>query len=293
MSSSFVTKTVETRFSRNFISYWLDSWTIARYSILTFSRYRSWFLNLALGPFLMMAPFVFLGDTLVGRGESLSDGYFAESQYVDYIGFLAVPLIALNLSNTVFSWIGGLIRQEQWNGTLERSLLTIQFTSTMYVGRAVAHAIYIVIFTVLTIALLYVWIPPTFAVNWWTVGLAVPLHILCIYGMAFAMSSLLLRVPDAWTVQTVMSRAVLTILSGATFPLIMFPGWLQGIAKTIPFTWLFDIERRGLLANQPPSEMIGPFVYVFLMTGAFWVLGTVFLKRELRLAKQQGSLGGY
>ena len=53
-------------------TYFRDTLVIAKYSVWIFSRYRSWFLNLAIGPFLAIAPFVFLADTLVGRGNALT-----------------------------------------------------------------------------------------------------------------------------------------------------------------------------------------------------------------------------
>ena len=82
--------------------------------------YPSWLLNLGLGPILMILPFVFLGDTLVGQGRPLTGSAFGEYDYGGYVGYLAVPLIAVTLSNTVFTWLGNLLRMERRSGTLER-----------------------------------------------------------------------------------------------------------------------------------------------------------------------------
>jgi ABC-2 type transport system permease protein len=270
-----------------------DSVTIAKYSIWMFSRYRGWFLNLAIGPFLAIAPFVFLADTLVGQGNPLEGQYFDDLGYASYVGFLVVPLMAVNLSNTVFSWISGLIRQEQWTGTLERVLVSVQFPSTLFIGRALAHVLYMMIFVVATLGLVSIWVRPDFDIDPLAGFLVVVLHLLTVYGMAFMLSSAFMRITDSWTVQTVLTRTLLAILAGATFPITLFPEWLQIVARVFPFTWLFDMERRSLLRAETVGDMALDFGVVVAMTVVMWTLGFVLLGRELRHTKRTGTLGGF
>ena len=111
--------------------------------------------------------------------------------------------------------------------------------------------------------------------------------------MAFSMSSALLRIAESWTLQTVLSRALLSIIAGAAFPITIFPGWLQGVAKVFPFTWVFEMERRSLLRGEGIGEQMGGFVYVVALTLVFWIAGFWFLSRELAKAKTEGSLGSF
>lgn len=277
----------------NTASFVSDSLTIAKYSILIFRRYRSWLVNLLVGPFLMIAPFVFLGDTLVGQAVSLSGTYFAGVEFTDYIGYLVVPLIAVNLSNTVFTWIGGLIRQEQLMGTFERALVTTQFASSMFVGKAIAHVLYLAFFSISTMVLVVIWIQPNFDANILAAVVVILVHVLCVYGMAFAMSSIFMRISDSWTVQTVLTRAILSILAGATFPITIFPGWLQAISKAIPFTWIFELERQTLLLGNGIETEYAGFIFVVAATILFWVAGFAFLRIELARAKRSGTLGNF
>ena len=274
-------------------SYIRDSLTIAKYSIWTFSRYRSWFLNLAVGPFLAIAPFVFLADTLVGKGNPLAGRYFDDLGYSGYIGFLVVPLMAVNLSNTVFSWISGLIRQEQLTGTLERILVSVQFPSTLFIGRALAHSLYMFFFVAATLGLVFIWVKPDFNVDPVAGFAVVVLHLLAVYGMAFLLSSAFLRITDSWAVQTVLTRTLLAVLAGATFPITLFPTWLQIIARMFPFTWLFDMERRALLRAETVGDLAIDFAVVAAMTIVMWAAAFVLLKRELRHTKRTGSLGAF
>lgn len=283
------------------ISHWLadvqtyirDSLTVAKYSVLIFSRYHWWFLNLAIGPFLAIAPFVFLGDTLVGQGNGLSGSYFDELGYSDYVGYLVVPLMAVNLSNTVFSWISGLIRSEQRWGTLERILISLQFASTLLIGRALGHAFYILLFVGATLALVMAWVRPIWDIDPAGAFVVIVLHILAVYGMAFALASVFLRLTDSWAVQTVLTRTLLAILAGATFPIALFPEWLQVIARIFPFTWVFDMERRALLRGEGITDMVPDLLVVTAMTLLMWGVGFYFLRRELNQARRSGVLGGF
>lgn len=275
------------------VTYVRDSITVAKYSIWMFSRYRSWFVNLAIGPFMAIAPFVFLADTLVGEGKPLTGQYFDDLGYAGYVGYLVVPLMAVNLSNTVFSWISGLIRQERYTGTLERVLVSVQFPSTLFVGRALAHAMYMLIFVAATLGLVLTWVRPDFDVDLLAGLLVVLLHLLAVYGMAFMLASAFLRITDSWVVQTVLTRTLLAILAGATFPITLFPTWLEMIARIFPFTWIFDMERRALLRSESVEDMALDFAVVTGMTVFMWLAGFILLRHELNHTKRTGALGGF
>ena len=111
--------------------------------------------------------------------------------------------------------------------------------------------------------------------------------------MAFALSSLLVRVADSWAIQTVLSRAVLALLSGATFPITIYPEWLQTVARCVPFTWAFDLERRSLLRAEPFLQMAPDLAVLAAMALACWLVGFFFLGRELNAARRSGVLGGF
>ena len=280
-------------FADNVATYLHDVVATARSLALSMRRYPSWLLNLSIGPFFAILPFIFLGDTLVGRANRLSGTYFDKLGYEGYVGYLAVPMIAVALSNTVFSWISGLLRMERRTGTLERILVSVQFPSALFLGRAVAHLAYMSLFVAATLVLVMIWIEPDFNVCASSAIAAVALHLAATYGVAFALSSLLLRVADAWSVQIVLSRAVLALLSGATFPVTVFPEWLQVVARLVPFTWAFDLERRSLLRAEPLAQMWPDLLVLAGMTVLCWLAGFFFLGRELDNARRTGVLGSF
>lgn len=276
------------------VSWYLhDSFATARRMVLRMRRYPSWLLNLGLGPILMILPFVFLGDTLVGQGRPLTGSAFGDYDYGGYVGYLAVPLIAVTLSNTVFTWLGNLLRMERRSGTLERVLVSAQFPSALFLGTALGHLFYMGLFVAATVLLLQVWIPLDFNIAWASAAAAIFLHLAVTYGLAFAMSSALLRIADSWAVQLVISKGVLALLAGATFPIAIYPEWLQTIARMVPFTWAFDLERRSLLRAEPFGEMAPDLAVLAGMTVLCWVAGFLFLGRELNAARRTGVLGSF
>ena len=277
----------------NVSTYVHDVLATARNLASSMRRYPSWLLNLSIGPFLAILPFIFLGDTLVGRNNRLSGTYFDKLGYEGYVGYLVVPMIAVALSNTVFSWISGLLRMERRTGTLERILVSVQFPSALFLGRAVAHLAYMSLFVAATLALVMLWIEPDFNVCVPSAVAAVALYLAATYGVAFALSSVLLRVADAWSVQIVLSRAVLALLSGATFPITIFPAWLQVVARLVPFTWAFDLERRSLLRAEPLAAMWPDLLVLAAMATLCWLAGFFCLGRELDRARRTGVLGSF
>lgn len=274
-------------------SYVQDVLSTARRVALGMRRYPSWLLNLSLGPVLSILPFVFMGDSLVGQGNRLTGSHFGPLGFGGYVGYMAVPLVAVALSNTVFSWVGGLLRMERSGGTLERVLVSAQFPSALFLGTAVAHLCYMSIFVTATIVLLRLWVPLDFDIDPVSGLAAVALHLAATYGMAFALSSLLLRVADSWAIQTVIARAVLALLSGATFPIAIYPPWLQSVARLVPFTWAFDLERRSLLRAAPMAELAPDLLVLAGMALLCWCVGFYFLGRELNAARRTGVLGGF
>lgn len=291
MSQSLDRSYVENRIAvREFI---IESVTVARYSVLNMFRYRMWFMNLVLGPFLTLAPLLFLAETVLGEDSRLAGKYFEGAEYSSYVGFIVIPMVAVGLTNTVFSWFGALIRIERNIGTLERMLVTLRYPASLIFGRALAHGLFLFVFAAATLGLVFIWARPDFEVNIPAAVVVISLHVLATYGMAFAFASLLLRMEDSFFFQSFVSKALLSILAGASFPIAVFPLWLQFIARAFPFTWAFELERAALLKNEPLSQMVLGVTVLASMTALFWFIGFTMLGRELDKAKKTGVFGGY
>lgn len=256
-------------------------------------RYRGWFVSLSLNPFFLLAPYVFLIQTLVGPQGRFGQQFIALSGYSDPIGYTVIPLIGLGLVNTAFSWVGQLIRVEQQNGTLERVLLTARYPSSLFLGRALAHALFVLWFVIIAAVLSWLFLGLRLHADVPAGVVLTVLYLAVTYGMAFVFASFFLWFEDASTVQWVIWRLALYALTGATFPITILPGWLQVFAWLIPLTWLFDLQRKALLRAEPLGAMLPEVALVTAMTIGLWGVGFVFLRWTLRHAKKTGNLGRY
>jgi len=73
----------------------------------------------------------------------------------------------------------------------------------------------------------------------------------------------------------------------------MLPEWLQPVARAIPFTLLYELEREAFLKAAPLSELWPGVATLAAMVVAVWVGATLFFRAMLDGAKRAGRLGMY
>lgn len=270
-----------------------DSIVVARYRLLVQSRARSWFVTASATGFFLVAPLVLLGETIVGESGERLDPFFSLSGYTNYTGYLAVPLVFAFLTNSAYSWIGQAIRQEQQEGTLERTMISMRHPVSLLLGGAVAHLMFLLFFIALGIASIALVADLQLDINWGTALLSALLHLYAVYGFAFLLTSLFLWIQDAFIVQQAISYFVIPILAGAGFPITIFPGWIQAISKLIPFTWAFMLEREAFLRGTSIGDLTFEIAMLVIIATVLWVAAYLFFNMTLRRAKRVGSLGLY
>ncbi len=267
--------------------------TVTKYNLLMIRRHPGWILTMTLGPFFFLAPFVVFAWSILGvKGEH--GARFAElAGYDNFVGYLVIPLIAINVSITVFSWVSQLIRSEQVAGTLERLLVSLNYPVSLLLGRSGAHAVFVLWFTLSTFFMSKLFLGFDLAIDVASATLVIVLHFLTLYGTAFAFTGVFLWIHDAFIVQTVVIRTVLALFSGATIPIALYPGPLQVVAKLVPFTWTFELARRALLRAEPLASMLPDLLVVVVFNLVIWVGGFVLFEAMMVRAKATGKLGLY
>ena len=270
-----------------------DSITVARFKMLYQFRQRTWLVTASLTGFFMVTPLVLLGETIIGsKGERIQP-FFELSGYENYTGFLAVPLVFAFLTNSAYSWIGQAIRSEQQSGTLERTLISMRYPSSLMIGGAMAHLVFLGLFIAIGIASVSLVVDLQLDVNWTSALVVGLLHLYAVYGFAFVLTSLFLWIRDAFIVQQSLSYFIIPVLAGAGFPIIIFPGWLQAVSKAIPFFWAFDLERQAFLTHTPLTEMTTGLIVLISISTGLWFMGFAFFRITMRRARRTGTLGLY
>jgi ABC-2 type transport system permease protein len=118
---------------------------------------------------------------------------------------------------------------------------------------------------------------------------------------------LLLFIPFVWGLGIILSAttitfkkggaallgSVLTLISGAYFPVELFPGWLATIAALNPMTTAIDALRGTLLGDAGWSQ-VGSAAAVLAPAAAITLaLGIVAFRLAARRERRRGTIGLY
>jgi ABC-2 type transport system permease protein len=210
-----------------------------------------------------------------------------------YVEFVSVG-IALNIFLTVgFARVAGAIRQEQYKGTLESLLMTPTALATIQLGSVVYDVLYIPVRT--TIFLVAVWI--IFGVGFDASGL-LPVCAMMLAFIPFAWGLGLVSAASALTFRGAgvgfgIITTVMTLSSGAYFPLDVLPGWLTTIAEANPLAIVIDGGREALLGGVGWSEVSGKVAILAPASVVSLLLGVLAFRAALGRERRRGTLSLY
>jgi ABC-2 type transport system permease protein len=253
-----------------------------------FWRYPLNAVGYVLQPLIWITPAVFMGQAFSINGKA--EGFAAYSGTSDYVSFMLLGMVMGNIISAVFWGIGYALKNDMDAGVLESNWLTPISRPVMLIGRTIANMVVTVLTsgTMLLIAALLFGFRPT-GNALLALTPVIPMLIgLYGFGMAFAAIVLLMR--DANTLVDVGSYLV-TLFSGAQFPVQALPRFLLPISLALPLTYGFDAARSYLLKTRT----LMPIQYEFGLLAVFMVVMTwgglkVFARME-RTVRQKGTLG--
>jgi ABC-2 type transport system permease protein len=259
-----------------------------RRDLLVAWSYRVAFFSDWLNLLMQITLFYFVGR-LVDPSQLPSFG----GERVTYVEFVAVGIAITSFLQIGLSRVVTVMRNEQLMGTLESVLLTPTAPTTVQLGSVMYDLLYVPIRTFVFLALTVIVLGVRFDAT----------------GVLPATLILLTFIPIVWGLGMVSAAgvivfrrglgaigfltAVLTATSSTYFPIQLFPGWLQAIARLNPITIALTGARDALLGHagwsRVPTELavLVPTAVVVIMVGVFAFRAA--LVRERR----RGTLGLY
>jgi len=213
------------------------------------------------------------------------------SEQVSYIEFVAVGIVISGFVGLALVRAGAAFRAEQLTGTLEMLLMTPTAAATIQFGFVVYDLIYIPVRTAVFFAVIVLALDVRLAAD----------------GVMPAIVTLVFFIPFVWGLGIVLSAAtvtfkrggaifivpLLTLTSGAFFPLTLLPDWLQRIAEWNPMAIAIDTMRGALLGDAGWSE-VGSAVAVLVPASAISLaFGIMSFRLALRRERRRGTLGLY
>lgn len=107
-------------------------------------------------------------------------------------------------------------------------------------------------------------------------------------GILYAASTMTFKVGGAGFIVS-----ILTMTSGAYFPLEVLPGWLEALAEVNPMTLAIEAMRDTLLGSGGWSQ-VGEALLVLLPASCITLaLGIVAFRAAVRRERRRGTLGLY
>ncbi len=263
---------------------------IAQKDWQTFWRYPLNAIGYVMQPLIWITPAFFMGQAFSVNGQA--QGFAAYAGTADYTSFMLLGMVLSNFINSVFWGIGYALKNDMDTGVLESNWLTPTARPILLIGRTISSLFTTTIISVvmLAIAALLFGFQPTG--NALQALLPVFIMLVGLYGFGLAFAAVVLLMRDANTLVDVGSFLV-TLFSGAQFPVQALPRFMLPVALALPLTYGFDAARGILLKTQtllPIPYEIGVLVVFMLVMS--W-LGVRIFNRMERTVRQKGTLGQY
>lgn len=210
-----------------------------------------------------------------------------------YMEFVAVGIAMTAFVQLALSRVGTGLRSEQVYGTLESLLSTPTSTMTIQLGTVFYDLLYIPIRT----ALFLTFAALAFGLHFDAGGILPALAVLLafipfVWGLGVANAGFLLTFRRGGGVSGFVVM-VLSIFSGAFFPLTVLPGWAQSAADLNPIAISIEGMREPLLGGTGWAGVGGDLLVLLPLAAVSLALGIAAFRLALRREKRRGSLGLY
>ena len=212
---------------------------------------------------------------------------------VSYMEFVAVGIALAAFVQIGLGRISAAMRQEQMIGTLEAILLTPTSPATIQLGSVVYDLIYVPLRT----AIYLVAIALGFGLHFNLDGLLPALIVLVAFvpfvwglGLISAAGTLTFRGGSAGVGFAV---AIMTLASGAYFPLELLPGWLSALAVLNPMAIAIEGMREPLLGTVSWSQTVDAVLVLVPLALVSLLAGVFAFRQALRRERRLGTLGLY
>jgi ABC-type polysaccharide/polyol phosphate export permease len=260
----------------------------ARRDMLVAWSYRATFISDVLSLFLQALLFYFVG-LLVDEGRLPEFG----GSPVTYMEYVTVGIALAAFLQIGLGRVAAALRQEQMIGTLESLLATPTSPSTIQLGSVLYDLIYVPIRTGLFLMLI-------------AVGFGLDFNLA---GVPPAALVILFFVPFVWGLGLVTAAAtltfrggsagvgfgltIMTLASGAFFPLALLPGGMESLASFNPMAIAIEGMRDPLLGVVDWSETLYGLAVLVPFSAVSLAVGIYAFRAALRRERRRGTIGHY
>lgn len=230
--------------------------------------------------------FYFIAE-LVGDAAAL-DGFRG-----GYFEFALVGSIVASWADVGISSFAEQIGEEQNEGTLEAVLVTPTPIWTVMVASHFVAIIFVVVETVLLVAIGL----SLFGAGIPVLGMVSALPVLVLttlsfvpFGILAAAFIVLVKRGDPITGP---GHQLTLLLSGALYPLSVLPGWLEGVTRIVPATYGVRATRALVQTDAPFRDTFDEMAVLAGFVVIALPLSLIAFRRAVTVARRAGTLGTY
>jgi len=226
--------------------------------------------------------------------SSLSVMYIGKAQQMpgqDLILYLGIGTLVWSYLRSVFANISEMISWERWEGTIEYTMMAPVSRLTHMLGVSLFSVLYGIARTAVLLLTLAVFFDVSLAnANLGGALVVILFGSLSFIGVGIMAAVLPLLFTERGEEMTFIISSVLLLVSGVYYPISVLPGWMQGLARVSPATYVLEGMRATVLDGRSTAEL-GQYLLPMGVIGLLTIpLGLTIFTAVERYAKRTGRL---
>ena len=260
------------------LAFLIRDWRIRR------SYRASWFIGIAHLLFAVTS-FFFVSRLVDSRAPSALTPYGGA-----YFPFVFFGLLVSRWFSVCLSSVGGALRGEQLQGTLEALSASPLRLPVLVAGTLLWELLWATLEVAVVLGIgVVVFGVDLGRLNVLSCSVVSVLTALCLSGLGvFAASGVLLfqdADPTSWVLDGLMKLA-----GGVFVPVAILPGWLQTVAKGLPMTYGLEGVRQAVIMGRPLHELSAVCAMLAISAAVLWPASLAALSWVMNRLKAAGAL---
>ncbi|NUP98493.1 MAG: ABC transporter permease [Armatimonadetes bacterium] len=230
-----------------------------------------------------------LSVTFIGAGMERISGQAMDTDYL--ILYLLIGTLVWGYLSVVFQIVSETVAWEQWEGTIEYTLMAPISRTTHLIGVTLFSLLYGFVQTGIILAA----VVSFFQLDLSGANLTGAALVLLAASVSFSALGVIgavlpLLFPERGTQAVHVIQSVLLVVSGVYYPVSVLPPLLRGMSHCSPATYVLEGMRESLLKGTPTLEL-WPCIAALLVLGAVTMpVGVWLFSRAERYARRTGRL---
>jgi len=208
-----------------------------------------------------------------------------------YVLYLMIGSFMWTYLSSVFITVSWAITWERWEGTIEYTFMAPVKRTIHLFGNSIFAIIYglIRMFVVLGLSELIFDLNLSKA-NFVAAGLILALASVSFIGLGMMAAVLPLISPEMGDKMTMITEAIIMMISGIFYPVSTLPVWMQHVASISPGTYALEGMRQALISGASISEL-SSFIWPLIVIGIVLIpLGNYVFSLGENYCKRTGKL---